>query len=215
MSAREAQSDPSVLTTKYKAFISYSHTDVRWAEWLHRRLETYRLPVSLPAAHEDDGGVPPKLGTIFRDRDELTSGDRLADAIQGAIAASEHLIVVCSPAAARSRYVNQEVIEFKRLDRMDRIHAFVVAGEPYASIHGSDADEECLPPALLFAVDSEGRLTSEPSPEILAVDVRPGKDAKTRSLVRLIAGLIDLDFDSLYQRERRDGFGGEWVSAAH
>ena len=29
---------------RYRAFISYSHSDERWAQWLHRALETYRLP---------------------------------------------------------------------------------------------------------------------------------------------------------------------------
>ena len=31
-------------TFKYRAFISYSHSDEKWARWLHRGLETYRMP---------------------------------------------------------------------------------------------------------------------------------------------------------------------------
>ena len=32
---------------KYKAFISYSHSDEKWARWLHRSLENYRVPKRL------------------------------------------------------------------------------------------------------------------------------------------------------------------------
>lgn len=29
---------------KYWAFINYTHQDKAWADWLHERLETYRIP---------------------------------------------------------------------------------------------------------------------------------------------------------------------------
>ena len=32
---------------KYKAFISYSHQDKKWGDWLHRALETYRISKGL------------------------------------------------------------------------------------------------------------------------------------------------------------------------
>ena len=32
---------------KYWAFISYSHHDTKWAEWLHKLLETYHVPRQL------------------------------------------------------------------------------------------------------------------------------------------------------------------------
>ena len=35
---------------KYWAFISYSHRDAKWATWLHRALESYRVPVDAPFA---------------------------------------------------------------------------------------------------------------------------------------------------------------------
>jgi hypothetical protein len=47
-----------------------------------------------------------KLEKIFRDRDELTSGPSLHKSILAARAASDNLIVLCSPEAARSSYVN-------------------------------------------------------------------------------------------------------------
>ena len=61
---------------RYAAFLSYSHADARWAQWLHRRLENYRVPSRLVGTPGPNGPIGPRLGTIFRDRDELpTSGD--------------------------------------------------------------------------------------------------------------------------------------------
>ncbi len=68
---------------RYKAFISYSHDDERWARWLQRALEGYRLPNRLRKRHPK---LPARLFPIFRDRDELASGHDLSESIQQAIA---------------------------------------------------------------------------------------------------------------------------------
>ena len=84
-------------TYKYHAFISYSHTDRVWANWLHRALETYRVPKRLVAA-----GAPARLSPIFRDREELPSANNLGQKIEEALLASRCFIVICSPRAAQS-----------------------------------------------------------------------------------------------------------------
>jgi hypothetical protein len=48
---------------KYWAFISYSHADTRWGDWLHKKLESYRVPRSLSGQPSRDGKVP---GDFFR-----------------------------------------------------------------------------------------------------------------------------------------------------
>ena len=60
-------------TRSYFAFISYSHNDKLWADWLHKSLETYRVPSRLVGQTTDAGIVPKRLTPIFRDRDELAS----------------------------------------------------------------------------------------------------------------------------------------------
>jgi len=35
------------MTYQFKAFISYSHSDKIWAEWLQQELETYEIPPKL------------------------------------------------------------------------------------------------------------------------------------------------------------------------
>jgi hypothetical protein len=97
------------------AFISYSHVDEVWAKWLHQALERYRLPKMLVGRSTPKGTVPSQLRPVFRDRDELAGSASLKHEIGLALKQSRSLIVICSPYAAVSRYVNEEVLTFKRL----------------------------------------------------------------------------------------------------
>jgi hypothetical protein len=54
---------------KYRAFISYSHRDSRWASWLHTSLEKYRPPKPLIGTVTALGAVPKRIAPIFRDRE--------------------------------------------------------------------------------------------------------------------------------------------------
>src|SRR3970282_1270142 len=97
---------------RYRAFISYSHADARWARWLMRRLEGYKVPSRLVGTMGDHGVIGPTLGAFFRDREELTAAGDLGATIRAALAESDALVLVCSPAAARSRWVNAEIETF-------------------------------------------------------------------------------------------------------
>src|SRR5581483_7771354 len=92
---------------RYRAFISYSHQDERWGRWLHRALETYRVPRRLVGRETPAGTIPRRLLPIFRDRDEMASSSELAGTINEALSDSAFQIVICSPHAASSRWVNE------------------------------------------------------------------------------------------------------------
>ena len=95
---------------KYRAFISYSHRDSRWASWLHASLEKYRLPKALIGTVTARGEVPKRIAPIFRDRDELPSATDLGTLLNAALADSATQIVICSPQAAKSKWVNEEIL---------------------------------------------------------------------------------------------------------
>lgn len=177
---------------RYSAFLSYSHADESVARWLHRRLEGYRTPARIVGTRGRFGVVPPRLGAVFRDRDELPTAADLGGIITSALDDSAALIVVCSPAAARSRWVNAEIEAFKATGRGERICCFVVAGDP----GDRDGNEACFPPALLVP-DALGGPAHEP----LAADGRAGGDGRERAFLRLIAGLLGVGFDDLARRE--------------
>ena len=180
---------------RYRAFISYSHKDARWARWLHRTLEGYQLPRRLRGTAGEFGALPDRLRPIFRDREDLSSAGGLTPKIQAALADSEALIVICSPDAARSPWVNDEVLRFKRIGRGDRICCLIVDGEPDAG-----DERECFVPALRFELDADGTLGTQAA-EPVAADVRPGKDGKSLARLKLLSGLLGVDLDTLRQRE--------------
>ncbi len=177
---------------RYGAFLSYSHADESVARWLLRRLEGYRTPARIVGSRGRFGVVPARIGTVFRDRDELSTAADLGNVITAALADSAALVVVCSPAAARSRRVNAEIEAFRATGRRERIFCFVVAGDPA----DRDGDEACFPPALLVP-DALVSAAHEP----LAADARASGDGRERAFLRLVAGLLGVGYDDLAQRE--------------
>jgi hypothetical protein len=87
---------------KYKAFISYSHGDEKWAAWLHRALEAYRPPKQIVGRETPMGRVPERFAPVFRDREELATSTSLGDMLTEALRKSACQIVICSPRAAKS-----------------------------------------------------------------------------------------------------------------
>lgn len=189
-------------SSHYRAFLSYSHHDSKWAAWLHRSLESYRPPRRLVGTVTERGSVPKRLSPIFRDREELPTATDLGAAIGEALRKSACQIVICSPRAAQSRWVNEEILEFKRLGREDRIFCLIIDGEPNASDDPQQADKECFPPALRYRIGPDGNLTAVRT-EPIAADARRGKDGRNHARLKLIAGLLGVGFNALRQREQQ------------
>jgi tetratricopeptide (TPR) repeat protein len=181
--------------SRYSAFISYSHADQATARWLHRRLETYRLPRALVGSPSPFGPIERRLLPVFRDREELPASGDLGHELRAALAETRFQIVLCSPRAAVSKWVNEEILTFKRLHGESRTLALILAGEPH-----SGGPLECFPPALRFQLDAAGELSETPA-EPIAADIRPGKDGHRLALLKLIAGLSGLPLDALARRD--------------
>lgn len=170
-------------TGRYRAFISYSHKDSAVAVRLHRRLEGYRLPERLVGTLTARGTVPSRLTPIFRDIDELPASSDLSTEIKNALAESEALVVLCSPDAKTSRWVNREIELFRELHPYRPILPALVRGEP----------DDSFPPAL-FISGPDG-VALEP----VASDLRGDQARLGRT--KLIAGLTGVGVDDLVQRE--------------
>jgi tetratricopeptide (TPR) repeat protein len=201
-----------VVQPKYRAFLSYSHRDARWADWLHKTLESYRLPKQLVGTSTPFGTVTKRLTPIFRDREELASATDLGSVIDEALRQSACQIIICSPQAANSRWVNEEILAFKRLGREDRIFCLIVGGEPNASDLPGRENEECFPKALRFKIGADGTL-SDARTEPIAADARPGKDGKRNALLKLIAGMLGVGFDVLRRREQQRRYRELFIAA--
>lgn len=166
---------------RYQAFISYSHRDKGMAAWLHRALETYEIPANLAGTRTKIGLVPKRLTPIFKDREELPAAGSLGAAVDAALAASDALIVLCSPDAAASTWVNREIERFRELHGGGRIFAALARGGP----------NDAFPPAL-FAGQSD---------EPIAADLGPQGDGRKLAKLKLVAGLTGLDLDQLIGRD--------------
>ena len=185
--------DPSI---KYRAFLSYSHSDQTWGKWLHRALETYKIDRDLVGRETAYGSVPKTLRPIFRDREDFSAGHLLSEQTTAALQASQFLIVICSPKAAQSRYVNEEVQRFLALGRAERVIPIIVGGEPGSS------HSECFPPAL--RIKPEGGNSSDTESEtLLAADARPQGDGKEVAKQKVIAALIGVGLDEIIRRGDR------------
>ena len=180
----------------YDAFISYSHRDLKWARWLQRRLETFRVPRGIGTQQ----GAHRRL-RVFRDQTDL-AGVELQMALQRELEASRYLIVICSPSSAASHWVNDEIRFFYDRDRKKFVIPFIVDGEP----ESDDPARECYPPALRSEADRHPLGASVP--EI----------GKNKAFLKLMSILLDVRFNRLVDREkqrrRRTWLSAGAVSAA-
>ena len=97
----------------YYAFISYSHADKKEARDLQRWLEYYKLPTNL---RKENPELPKYVRPVFRDTTDLEIG-KLSPQIRNALDQSNYLIAVCSPNAAKSQWVNDEIEYFRSIGR--------------------------------------------------------------------------------------------------
>lgn len=174
-------------TFKYSAFISYSHADAKIVAALHRALEGYRLPGHLVGIKTNQGIIPKKLPPFFRDRDDLSASTNLTGSVKTALKQSKFLIVVCSPDAAKSAWVNKEIEAFEKIRGRDHILCMIV---------GSDDGKagEYFPAAIL-------KMKARGEYEPIAADAREKGDGKRLAKLKLIAGLLGIELDQLVQRD--------------
>lgn len=160
---------------KYAAFISYAHADEAVAKRLHTALETYPLPKGL------DISARSKLSPVFRDVAELTAHHSLNEKIRDAVKASRFLILLCSPAAKNSHWVNEEIKLFRKLHGEAAILAVIVKGKP----------DTAFPPALT----EDGR-------EPLAADMT-SKEGFKFGVTQLAASMLGVGLDQLIRRDQK------------
>ena len=177
---------------EYYAFISYNREDIKEAKKLQRALEYYRLPNNL---RRDNPKLPEYVRPVFRDMTDMEVGG-LSEQIHNGLEQSHFLIVVCSPRAATSKWVNDEVEYFISLGKKDKIIPYIIEGTP----HSCNPIEECYPPALLQLSKDE---------ELLGANINEvGKESAT---IRVVSKMFNIRFDILYKRYERELRRTRWL----
>ena len=177
-------------TYKYYAFISYNSHDINFGKKLQRKLEGYRIPATLC---QEYGWERKPIKPIFFAPTDIQPGG-LTNEIQERLKTSKYLIVICSPHSAQSKWVGKEIAFFHQLGRTNNIQFFIIDGIP----HSKNKETECYNPII----------NTLGIPEILGVNIHdkiyklPWLN-KERAYIQLITKLLDIDFDTLWQRHKR------------
>lgn len=188
----------SVSPYRYKAFISYSSLDRRAAEKLQKTLESYRIPKPLRRSGKYPDG---RLSPIFRDRSDLKASPDLEQTIRDALEHAEYLIVLCSPSAAASGWVDKEIAFFRGLGRPGNVIAVVADGVPAAH-------DPLLEPLGAFPRELVGLRHDDGSRvEPLAADIREqtadggGGDGFNLAKLKVVAAMLGVSLAELTQRQ--------------
>lgn len=120
-----------------------------------------------------------RIGSVFRDREDLPAAEDLTASVKQALAASKALVVLCSPAAKASPWVAREIAVFRELHPDRPVLAALLRGEP----------DEAFPELL-----REGY-------EPLAADLRKDGDGARLGFLKIIAGIVGVPLDALVQRD--------------
>ena len=178
--SRGENAEPSIQDCD--VFISYNHKDQSLAEQLSRRIRRYRPPRALGPL------LARRRLVVFRDTERLTTKGELRDALLERINAARNLLALCSPAAAASKYVNEEIDAFVTRRGRDGTHIVLAGGD----------SSNAFPPALKAHFN-----------EPLYVDLRPVRGwwrwrrrFRDESL-RLIAALLEVDYATLFREDER------------
>lgn len=184
---------PDSSTPHYTAFLSYAHKDEAWANWLHTKLEQFKIDTDLVGSEAPRGPVPKTLRPIFLDRGNFAGGNSLAEATLMALDGSAALIVLCSTTSAQRPIVNEEVRLFKERHPDRPIIPVLIDGTPPAN----------FPKALRYELNRDGTL-SDREVTVLGPDLRDEADGKQLGLAKVVAGLLGLsDADDIYRRAER------------
>lgn len=139
-----------MTAARYDAFISYSHAlDGTLAPTLQREIERFAKPWYRPRALR-----------VFRDNTSLSAEPGLWTAIEEALASSEWLVLLASPVAAGSTWVDREVAWWLANRSPERLLIVVTDGAFVWDEAAGDVDAEAstaVPPALVGALAEEPR----------------------------------------------------------
>jgi WD40 repeat protein len=136
---RRKNSAPRTGARSYDAFVSYSHAaDGRLAPALQAGLQSLAKPWYRRRAMR-----------VFRDKTSLSASPELWPAIEGALSQSRYFVLLASPEAAASHWVDQEVRWWREHRGHDTVLIALTAGELRWDATRRDFDAaSAIPPGL-------------------------------------------------------------------
>jgi len=133
------QPEATAPSYTHDAFISYSRQNEEFAQALQRALENFKPPKDLKA--------PQRYLDVFRDKDDFNAGEYFEN-LEKNLKLSDKLIVICSPEARASDFVNDEIRRFAQIRGKDHIIPILLAGIPNNEAKPGQEKEMAFPEAL-------------------------------------------------------------------
>src|SRR5215470_984383 len=193
------------MPVAYDAFISYSHA----------RDKPIAAALQLVVQRLGKAWHQRRVLRVFRDDTSLSAAPGLWPAIEQALDRSQYLILLTSPEAAASRWVNKEVaywLEHKSADTL--LIALTDGALAWDDARGAFAADAPLPPALA------GQFSSEPKWVDLTAFRDPAAVASERftelaaDLAAAVRGVPKEDLLSQELREQRRALRLAWLAAS-
>jgi hypothetical protein len=175
----------------HDAFISYSRRDKSFATLLQKTIAGYRPPKSL--------NVPQRHLRIFRDEEDFT-GTEYHHSLDKHLQDSAKLIVLCSPPARASQYVNDEIRRFAKAKGPEHIIPILISGLPDNEIKPGQERDAAFPEALFEFMTMP--LAAEYRNFDLAKD-KINKGNYESSWYATLANLYSISRSELEQREKK------------
>jgi hypothetical protein len=133
------RTEPTPPSYTHDAFISYSRKNEAFARQLQRALENFKPPKDLNAPH--------RYLEVFRDKEDFAAGEYIQN-LEKNLKQSAKLIVICSPAARASQYVDDEIRRFAQNRGPENIIPVLFAGIPNNEAKPGQEQELAFPKAL-------------------------------------------------------------------
>jgi WD40 repeat protein len=180
----------------HDVFISYSRSDRTFAKLLERQLESYSPPPGLD--------LPARRIRAFLDTSDIRGAD-YDRAIDRELAGARNLVVLCSPAARQSGFVNDEIRRFLALKRDSDARASVVPllvdGIPNNEAEAPGGEQKKAFPEALYEA---ARMPL--AQDFRGFDVRRNKlnaGAYRDAWFATLATLLNVERHALEERDRR------------
>lgn len=175
----------------HDAFISYSRRDRDFAALLEKALKAYKPPPGL--------GLPQRTLNVFRDESDF-SGTEYYAAIDAQLRQSRKLILLCSPAARASGFIDDEVRRFIQIRGAAHVIALLLAGLPNNEAGPGREQDMAFPQALCDALQmplATSFVGFDPKVN------RLGKDSFEAAWYTLLANLYDISRKEIEERDRK------------
>lgn len=174
----------------FDAFICYSRKDKVFANKLKKALEKYKPPKELE--------VPQRALRVFLDESDMT-GTEYYKAISEHLSNSTNLIVICTPDARGSKYVDDEIERFAQLHDAINIIPILLSGMPESEVDTGQDMALAFPESLIKAKEKP-----------LAIEYRGFKASKQKinkggfegAWFTLLANLYGISRAEMEQREK-------------